>query len=113
MKSPPSDVSADRFGGVTYTLVGKSDSDTLGAFERYWSAAVTKLSICGARPQMYRSIFLSTGVTICNALIPVICWILLRRGSTFCTSLLGQYSSNIMAFNSSHDIEFAAVIPIV
>ncbi|KAL4562455.1 hypothetical protein LXL04_034660 [Taraxacum kok-saghyz] len=53
---------------------------------------------CGARPQMYRTIFLSTGVTI--------------PGHNTASSV-NQYSPKIMAFSSSHDMEFAAVMPIV
>ncbi|KAL4582629.1 hypothetical protein LXL04_007186 [Taraxacum kok-saghyz] len=33
--------------------------------------------------------------------------------SIFCTSLFGQYSTNVMVLNSSHDIEFYAVMSIV
>ncbi|KAL4573799.1 hypothetical protein LXL04_020616 [Taraxacum kok-saghyz] len=82
--------------------------------------AITIPRICGARPHMYRSIFLYSGVTIpghstaSSAFTSEPSIVRFQNScSNFCTSLLGQYSFNIMVYRSSHDIELAATMPIV
>ena len=48
---------------MAYSLIGKPDSDTLGAFECYWSRCSHHSLNSWDQPHMYRSTFLSTGVT--------------------------------------------------